>query len=124
LPFLGVTFIVVEHVPAFSVFTELPLALQIFLDDAKTVMDTFDVEAKTIFAFFARHVFEIVFPFFTEQFADTTTTGLTDCTVGSVVGVTTTGALQGVNPSDDVRPDVHASRSATLVADAVATGAA
>jgi hypothetical protein len=112
---------VVEQVPLFKVLTDEPLTLQIFIDDDETVMDTFDVEAKTIFAFFARHVFEIVFPFFTEQFADTTTTGLTDCTVGSVVGVTTTGALQGVNPSDDVRPDVHASRSATLVADTDAT---
>jgi hypothetical protein len=75
LPFFGVTFIVVEHVPAFSVFTELPLALQIFLDDAKTVMEIFEDDGRIIFAFFAKQAFEIVFPFFTEQFAGTTTTG-------------------------------------------------
>ena len=112
---------VVEQVPLFRVLTDEPLTLQIFADDDETVMDTFDVEAKTILAFFARHVFEIVFPFLTEQFVDTAATGLTDCTAGTVVGVTTTGALQGVNPSDDVRPDAHTSRSATLVADADAT---
>ncbi len=110
-----------EQVPLFRVLTDEPLTLQIFADDGETVMITFDVEAKTIFAFFARHVFEIALPFLTEQFVDTTATGLTDCTAGTVVVVTTAGVKQGVNPSDDVRPDAHASRSATLVADADAT---
>ena len=57
-----------EHVPAFSVFTEEPLTLQILEDEDATVMTTFEDEANEIFAFVARHVFEIVLPFFTVQF--------------------------------------------------------
>ena len=43
---------------------------------------------------------------------------------GVAVGGVTTGAAHGVNPSDDVRPAVHASRNAMFPTDAVATVAA
>ena len=57
-----------EQVPDFNVLTDEPLTLQIFEEDGATMMDTLELDAKTIRAFFARHVLEIVLPFFTVQF--------------------------------------------------------
>jgi hypothetical protein len=121
-----VTFIVVEQVPDFNVLTDEPLTLQIFEEDGKTVIDILDVDAKTICAFFARHVLEIILPFFTVQFA----AGRVGAVVGVVavggvtVGGATTGAAHGVNPSVEVRPALHSSRNAMFPTDAVPTVAA
>jgi hypothetical protein len=116
-----VTFIVVEQVPDFNVLTDEPLTLQIFEEDGKTVIDILDVDAKTICAFFARHILEIVLPFFTVQLA----AGRVGIVVGDVtVGGVTTGAAHGVNPSVEVRPALHSSRNAMFPTDAVPTVAA
>lgn len=121
MPFFGVTFIVVEQVPDFNVLTDEPLTLQIFEEDGKTVIDILDVDAKTICAFFARHILEIVLPFFTVQLA----AGRVGIVVGDVtVGGVTTGAAHGVNPSVEVRPALHSSRNAMFPTDAVPTVAA
>ncbi len=121
MPFFGVTFIVVEQVPDFNVLTDEPLTLQIFEEVRKTTMDTLDVDIKTIRAFFARHVLEIVLPFLTVQFD---VVGLGTFVGGVTAGGVTTGAAHGVNPSVEVRPALHASRIAMFPTDAVATVAA
>ena len=56
-----------EHVPVLRVLTDAPETLQILLDDAATLMTTFDVDGIVIFAFFEIQEREIDFPRFTEH---------------------------------------------------------
>lgn len=88
LPFLGVIFAETLHVPTFIVFTEVPLALQIFFDDEETVIFIFEDDAMVIFALVARQERVIVFPFATLQ---------ETCATFEFVGAVVVGGATGMH---------------------------
>ena len=110
----GVTETVVEHVPAFSVFTVDPLTLHTFADDATTLMTTFDDDAMVMPAFVARHDREMALPFFTEHLAelapvDGPAGGTVVVVGGTVVVVVAWTATHEAEPLfGAVKPDAHA----------------
>ena len=128
---MGVTVTVVEQVPALNVLTDVPLTLQIFADATATLITTFEDDAITIFAFVARQVREMSFPFLTEHFTVALETvvrvgkvvvgdglfvgrvvvlnGAVDDVLGGIVvgGDVVVDVSQGVKPSLEDEPDSH-----------------